>query len=252
MTGGDRGDDRQLPRDGRLLGRADAARRSLCRDGATVEPRRAGHHLARHSSRPLPAHPRCRRPSIASAALSVTLRDRAHRSGLGRLPRAARARRAAVQGAGRCGPPRCASAIGRDAVVVSESFALRYGRERRRPDRRAHAGGPRPFRVPAVYYDYSTDRGRGRHGPRDVRAPLRRPAARRASACTCKPGADADAVRGETDARSSRGAHRVFIHTNATLRAEVLRIFDSTFAITYGARGHRHRGRRPGRRPARW
>jgi putative ABC transport system permease protein len=27
--------------------------------------------------------------------------------------------------------------------------------------------------------------------------------------------------------------HRVFIHTNASLRTEVLRIFDSTFAITY-------------------
>jgi putative ABC transport system permease protein len=27
--------------------------------------------------------------------------------------------------------------------------------------------------------------------------------------------------------------HRIFIHTNASIRAEVLRIFDSTFAITY-------------------
>ena len=32
-------------------------------------------------------------------------------------------------------------------------------------------------------------------------------------------------------------AHRIFIHTNRTLRAEVLRIFDSTFAITYALEG---------------
>ncbi len=51
------GDDRQLPRDGDLLGRADAARRSVRRDGAALEPRRAGHHLARRSSRRSPAIP---------------------------------------------------------------------------------------------------------------------------------------------------------------------------------------------------
>ena len=47
-----------------------------------------------------------------------------------------------------------------------------------------------------------------------------------------RPGSDPLAVR--ADLMSSLGErHRVFIHTNASLRAEVLRIFDSTFAITY-------------------
>jgi putative ABC transport system permease protein len=48
-----------------------------------------------------------------------------------------------------------------------------------------------------------------------------------------KPGTNADAVRERLLSRLGE-AHRVFIHTNASLRREVLRIFDSTFAITYG------------------
>jgi putative ABC transport system permease protein len=47
-----------------------------------------------------------------------------------------------------------------------------------------------------------------------------------------KPGADPETVRAEILASLDQG-HRVFIYTNRDLRAEVLRIFDSTFAITY-------------------
>ena len=47
-----------------------------------------------------------------------------------------------------------------------------------------------------------------------------------------KRGADAAAVRDEL--MQALGArHRVFIHTNQSIRSEVLRIFDATFAITY-------------------
>ena len=80
------------------------------------------------------------------------------RPGFRRLPRAAGPRRPGVQGAGR--RPGClASAIGRDAIVVSESLSLRFGvRVGDRIDVPTPAG-PRPFQVAAVYYDYSTDRG---------------------------------------------------------------------------------------------
>ncbi len=47
-----------------------------------------------------------------------------------------------------------------------------------------------------------------------------------------KPGADPEQVRTEILAGMDEG-HRAFIYTNRTLRAEVLRVFDSTFAITY-------------------
>jgi putative ABC transport system permease protein len=123
-------------------------------------------------------------------------------------------------------------AIGEDAVAVSESFARRF---------RARVGeaillptpaGARPFRVAAEYFDYSTDRGvvvmdRGtfrRHfgdlRPTSLTVYLR-------------PGANPQAFRDRILA-SIGPDHRVFIHTNASLRAEVLKIFDATFAITYG------------------
>lgn len=123
------------------------------------------------------------------------------------------------------------SAIGRDRVVVSEAFALKAG---------VHAGdgfvlptpaGGRRFEVAAIYFDYSTDRG--------VVMMDRTTFARyfgelRPTSLTVylDEGVSPDAVR--TDLMTQLGAaHRVFIHTNASLRTEVLRIFDNTFAITY-------------------
>jgi putative ABC transport system permease protein len=122
-------------------------------------------------------------------------------------------------------------AIGQDAVAVSESFSLKHS---------VHAGGrvtltmpvgPREFRVVAVYYDYSNDRGVivmdqdtlikyfGALAPTSLTIYLR-------------PGASADTVRAEI-LKALGGRYRVFIYTNSALRTEVLRIFDSTFAITY-------------------
>ena len=129
------------------------------------------------------------------------------------------------------GPAALRAAVGTDAVVVSESFAIKHG---------AAAGdrialdtpqGPRAFRVAAVYYDYSSDRGTvvmdektfaDRYGPR-------RPVS---LALYLAPGADAESVRDELLAAAGADA-RLLIRTNRTLRAEVLRIFDATFAITW-------------------
>ena len=57
------------------------------------------------------------------------------------------------------GGRRCARAIGQDAVVVSEAFALKARQARRRHRRAADAARARAFRVAAVYFDYSSDRG---------------------------------------------------------------------------------------------
>jgi putative ABC transport system permease protein len=122
-------------------------------------------------------------------------------------------------------------AIGTDSVIVSEAFATHQG---------AHPGdlltldtpqGPREFRVVAVYYDYAVDRGvivmdRGtfvRHfgdfAPSGLAAHL-------------KAGAEPERVRAEILDRLDEG-HRLYIYTNRDLRREVLRVFDSTFTITY-------------------
>jgi putative ABC transport system permease protein len=123
------------------------------------------------------------------------------------------------------------SCIGQDTVIVSESFAIK---QKKRVDDSIALGtstGEVYFRIAAVYYDYSSDRGvitmdRGtfvRHfgepQPTSLSVYLRR-------------GASPDLVRDELLQRFGEN-YRVLIYTNVSLRKEVLRIFDSTFSITY-------------------
>jgi putative ABC transport system permease protein len=122
-------------------------------------------------------------------------------------------------------------AIGKDAVVASESFALKAGKRAGDTVRLLTPHGPADFRLAAVYFDYTTDRGVvvmdrgtftrhfGEQRPTSLTVYLR-------------PGSDPLAVRAELMSKLGE-RHRVFIHTNASIRDEVLRIFDSTFAITY-------------------
>ena len=91
--------------------------------------------------------------------------------------------------------------------------------------------GPARIRVAAVYYDYSNDRGLV---VLDEAVFARHFGARRPGGLSLylTPDADADVVREEL--LGTLGAERpVFITTNASLRRAVLRVFDSTFAITY-------------------
>ena len=124
-----------------------------------------------------------------------------------------------------------ASAIGRDRVVVSEAFSLKYdagaGDEIRLPT----PAGPMPFEVAAVYFDYSSDRGLV---VMDAGTFERHFGPERPSGLTVylAPGADPETVRDELNAALGP-ERRLFITTNAALRATVLRIFDATFAITY-------------------
>jgi putative ABC transport system permease protein len=125
------------------------------------------------------------------------------------------------------------AAIGHDEVVVSEAFALRY---RMRLGDAVTLPTPSPegshaFRIAAIYYDYTNDRGTvvldratfARHFGEQRPASL---------AVYLKPGTDADTARRDL-ARTIGAEQRIAITTNAALRAEVLRIFDSTFAITW-------------------
>jgi putative ABC transport system permease protein len=122
-------------------------------------------------------------------------------------------------------------AVGTEAVVVSEAFANRYATKPGDTIQIRTPHGERPFTVAAVYYDYSVDRGV---------IVMDRPAfvkyfgelAPTGLAAYLKPGADPETVRAAILGSLGQG-HQAFIYTNRDLRAEVLRIFDSTFAITY-------------------
>lgn len=116
-------------------------------------------------------------------------------------------------------------------VFVSESFALRFqvkeGDEVTLPTPK----GEQRFRIAAQFYDYSNDSGTismdkalfqkwfGESLPTHI-------------AIYLKPGVDAEAVKTEL-VQQLEGKGFVAIFTNAGLRTEVLRIFDSTFAITW-------------------
>ena len=120
---------------------------------------------------------------------------------------------------------------GEDAVVASESFAVRFSVGVGDVVHLDTVGGQTPFHVVAVYYDYSTDRGVlvidkptffrhfGEQRPQSLAVYLR-------------PGADAGRVREDLGATLAE-RFQVDIRSNAGLRRQVLRIFDSTFAITY-------------------
>ena len=124
-----------------------------------------------------------------------------------------------------------ARAAGRDAVVVSEAFALKHGAGPGDRIELATPGGPVRFDVAAVYYDYSSDRG---VAVMDAATFAHHFGARRPAGLSVylAPGADPETVRDEL--RTALGPERrLFINTNASLRTSVLRIFDATFAITY-------------------
>lgn len=118
-----------------------------------------------------------------------------------------------------------------EPVIVSEAFANKHGTAPGDTLTLDTPAGPRPFPVAAIYYDYAVERGVilmdratmaryfGELAPSGLAAYLR-------------PGADPERVRADILRRLDEG-HRAFIYTNRALRTEVLRIFDSTFAITY-------------------
>ncbi|MBK9315853.1 MAG: ABC transporter permease [Acidobacteria bacterium] len=123
------------------------------------------------------------------------------------------------------------SAIGQNAVIVSESFSIRHAKSVGDTIMLDTPKGETGFRINAVYYDYSNDRGivvmdRGTY----VRY-FGEPQATSLSVYL-KPGADADRVRDDLN-KQFGSRFNILIYTNTSIRQEVLRIFDSTFSITY-------------------
>ena len=123
------------------------------------------------------------------------------------------------------------SAIGQDAVIVSESFSLKYGKRVGNELKLTLPSGEMLFRVSAIFFDYTNDRGTVLMDSRsftrhfgDIQ-PF-------SLAVYLHEGVSAEEARSRI-LTSLGNTYRVFIHTNSSLRREILRIFDSTFAITY-------------------
>ena len=125
--------------------------------------------------------------------------------------------------------------LGPENVILSESFSLRYGIGPGDDVELPTATGMRAFRVAGVYYDYSSNQGTvvldgsafARHVEGADEAP--QPSS---LALYLRPGEDVDRVRSRLLAAVG-ARQRLFIVGNDNLRGEALRIFDSTFTITY-------------------
>jgi putative ABC transport system permease protein len=117
-----------------------------------------------------------------------------------------------------------------DAVVVSEPFT--YKHHVRPGDTITLAlGATRPsFRVVDVYYDYGSERGSILMDRQTMLRYLPDPAPSNL-AIYVAPNASVENVREEITQASA--GYRVLLASNRDLRAEAIRIFDRTFAITY-------------------
>jgi predicted secreted hydrolase len=121
-------------------------------------------------------------------------------------------------------------ALEQEGVLVSEAFAMRFKKSEGDQITLNTVQGPVAFLIAGQFYDYSNDRGTitmdhrqfaryfGESNPTHL-------------ALYLKPGADAEGVKAEL--AGVLGEAKVLAFTNAGLRAEVLRIFDGTFAITW-------------------
>ncbi|HEX8089698.1 MAG TPA: FtsX-like permease family protein, partial [Blastocatellia bacterium] len=122
-------------------------------------------------------------------------------------------------------------AIGRDEIIVNESFALRYGKQVGDKAELPTASGRAEFSIIAIYYDYSSSRGwavmdretYARHFP------YARPTT---MSIYLREAADAEQVNDRLT-RALGGRYQMLFTTSGVLRRDVMRIFDSTFAITY-------------------
>jgi len=140
---------------------------------------------------------------------------------------------------------RLRQAIGRDAVAVSESFSLRFRKGPGEIVELPTSLGPHGFTVAAVYYDYSNNRGTvvmdQSTYSRFFDSALERDGHIASEVSQSRPsslniylnaGVDADEVKARLD-RLVGNRYQMIFTTNAEVRREVVKIFDSTFAITY-------------------
>jgi putative ABC transport system permease protein len=125
-----------------------------------------------------------------------------------------------------------AEARSRGLVLVSEPFARRFHRWRGDRVEIPTPEGVRLCEVGDVYSDFSNDRGTVVLDRR-LFLSLFHDSAVSTIAVNARPGISPEELR-DRILKASAGRFAFSILTNRTLRREVLRIFDSTFAVTYG------------------
>ena len=119
-----------------------------------------------------------------------------------------------------------------DTVIVSEPFSYKH-RVRRGDTIELALGESRAsFRIADVYYDYSSERGLVLMDRDTMLKYLPDPAPSNI-AVFVSPEASVAAVRAEIENAAAAQSARVLIFANSDLRAQAIRIFDRTFAITY-------------------
>jgi putative ABC transport system permease protein len=132
-------------------------------------------------------------------------------------------------------PDNAASQAADDAVFVSESFSLLFDVRRGDAVSLPTSRGAAELRVAGVYYDYASNQGTVLMD-RAVYQRFYADADPHLTAQTVsvylRPGADAAVVRQRLLERAGDG-ELLYCVTNREIRDEALRIFESTFAITY-------------------
>ena len=117
-----------------------------------------------------------------------------------------------------------------NAVVVSEPFSYKHHVKAGDFITLSLGETQASFRVADVYYDYSSERGSILMDRHTMLRYLLDPAPSNL-AIYVSPNAQLEAVRAAIE--KAAAGHRVLIFSNRDLRAEAIRIFDRTFAITY-------------------
>lgn len=119
---------------------------------------------------------------------------------------------------------------GQDAVLVSEPFTYKHHVKIGDSLRLSLGEKQANFRIADVYYDYSSERGTILMSRETLLRYLPDPAPSNIAIYT-KPEAGSIEVREEIE--KAAAGKRVIVASNRELRAEAIRIFDRTFAITY-------------------
>jgi putative ABC transport system permease protein len=117
-----------------------------------------------------------------------------------------------------------------NTVVVSEPFSYKHHVKAEDFITLSLGEAQASFRVADVYYDYSSERGGILMDRNTMLRYLSDPAPSNL-AIYVSPGAQLETVRAAID--KAAAGHRVLMFSNRDLRAEAIRIFDRTFAITY-------------------
>jgi putative ABC transport system permease protein len=131
--------------------------------------------------------------------------------------------------------PALAEALARGGVVISETFSVRFGKGIGDTVVLPVPGGRRTFPITGVYRDYSNDRGVVVMD-RSLFVEIFRDSAVNTVVVFLKPGVDREAARLQLE-KMFGPKYGAFAISNASIRKEVMTIFDQTFMITYALLG---------------